>query len=339
MANEHAQGPDHDDAATVRRLTRDLEDVREQFAATSEILTALGRAGADPSAILDTIVERAASLCGADASQLYLLEDGVFRISRVSGSGMEEYVRYWEDHPSTMRTGRASLVARVALDRRSQQIEDVLDDPDYGRQDLQRLVGFRTMLYAPMIVDDEVVGVLGVWRTTVSPFDERAFELLGVFAAQAAIVVENVGLVRALESRSAELATKVEQLEALREVGEAVSSSLNLQEVLEQIVANAVRLTGTDGGSIMEYVERRRLLRGPVRLRQQRPSPRTAPRHQDPPGVHAGGPGRPGPAAPRGGRPRPRPASTRTSRSCTTTGGARCWPCRCRARTRWSAPW
>ena len=256
MANEDAQGPDHDDdAATVRRLTRDLEDVREQFAATSEILTALGRAGADPSAILDTIVERAASLCGADASQLYLLEDGVFRISRVSGSGMEEYVRYWEDHPSTMRTGRASLVARVALDRRSQQIEDVLDDPDYGRQDLQRLVGFRTMLYAPMIVDDEVAGVLGVWRTTVSPFDERAFELLEVFAAQAAIVVENFGLVRALESRSAELATKVEQLEALREVGEAVSSSLNLQEVLEQIVANAVRLTGTDGGSIMEYVE------------------------------------------------------------------------------------
>ena len=60
---------------------------------------------------------------------------------------------------------------------------------------------------------------------------------------------------RALESRSAELATKVEQLEALREVGEAVSSSLNLQEVLEQIVANAVRLTGTDGGSIMEYNE------------------------------------------------------------------------------------
>ena len=172
------RAPDHDDAATVRRLTRDLEDVREQFAATSEILTALGRAGADPSAILDTIVERAASLCGADASQLYLLEDGVFRISRVSGSGMEEYVRYWEDHPSTMRTGRASLVARVALDRRSQQIEDVLDDPDYGRQDLQRLAGFRTMLYAPMIVDDEVVGVLGVWRTTVSPFDERAFELL-----------------------------------------------------------------------------------------------------------------------------------------------------------------
>ncbi|MEO5710396.1 MAG: GAF domain-containing protein [Nocardioidaceae bacterium] len=254
VADEQGIAPEDDGGGAVRRLTRDLADVREQFAATSEILTALGRAGADPSAILDTIVERAASLCGADAAQLYLLEeDGTFHISRVSGAALEEYVRYWAEHPSTMSRGRASLVGRVALDRTIQQIEDVLDDPEYGRQDLQQVAGFRTLMSAPMIVDDEAVGVLAVWRTIVSPFDERAVELLGVFAAQAAIVVENVGLVRALESRSAELAIKVQQLEALREVGEAVSSSLDLQEVLEQIVANAVRLTGTDGGSIMEY--------------------------------------------------------------------------------------
>jgi signal transduction histidine kinase/ActR/RegA family two-component response regulator len=256
VADEQGIAPEHDaDDGAVWRLTRDLADVREQFAATSEILTALGRAGADPSAILDTIVERAASLCGADAAQLYLLEDGTFHISRVFGLAMEEYARYWREHPSTMSTGRATLAGRVALERRIVQIDDVLNDHEYGRQDLQRLAGFRTMLSAPMIVDDEVVGVLGVWRTTVARFDERAVELLGVFAAQAAIVVENVGLVRALESRSAELASKIEQLEALREVGEAVSSSLNLQEVLEQIVANAVRMTDTDGGSIMEYNE------------------------------------------------------------------------------------
>jgi signal transduction histidine kinase/ActR/RegA family two-component response regulator len=254
VADELAPAP-QDVTAAYDHLNLAYQDIREQFAATSEVLTALGRASADPNVILDTIVDRAASLCRADAAQLYLLQDGVFRISRVSGQGMDEYVRYWRDHPSTLSTGRATLVGRVALERRSQQIDDVLDDPEYGRQDLQQLVGFRSMLSSPMIVNDEVVGVLGVWRTSVSPFDDRAAELLGVFAAQAAIVVENVGLVRALESRSAELATKVEQLEALREVGEAVSSSLNLDDVLQEIVENAVRLTDTDGGSIMEYNE------------------------------------------------------------------------------------
>src|SRR3954465_7965021 len=254
MARTRDPAPATGDAAH-QRLIRDFQDVQQQFAATSEILTALGRAGADPSAILDTIVERARSLCGADASQLYLLEDGVFQVSRMSGATPREYTEYFNEHPSTVSKGRGSLVGRVALTRRSEQIEDVLADPEYQRQDLQQLTGFRTLMSAPMIIDDEAVGVLSVWRTTVAPFDDRAVELLGVFAAQAAIVVENVGLVQALEARSAELASKVKQLEALRDVGEAVSSSLNLQEVLEQIVANAVRLTGTYGGSIMEYDE------------------------------------------------------------------------------------
>ena len=131
----------------------------------------------------------------------------------------------------------------------------MLGDPEYGRQDLQRLAGYRTLLAAPMLLDDEVVGVLSMWRTAVAPFNERDIELLDDFAAQAAIALRQVELMRSLEARGAELASKVEQLEALRDVGEAVSSSLDPDEVLSRIVTNAVRLTGTDGGSIMEYDE------------------------------------------------------------------------------------
>jgi signal transduction histidine kinase/ActR/RegA family two-component response regulator len=87
-----------------------------------------------------------------------------------------------------------------------------------------------------------------MWRTDVAPFDDRERELLEEFAAQGAIALR-------LESRGAELASKVGQREALREVGEAIGSSLDLDEVLDEIVTNAVRLTGTDGGSIMEYDE------------------------------------------------------------------------------------
>ena len=81
---------------------------------------------------------------------------------------------------------------------------------------------------------------------------------------QGAIVLRQVDLMRALESRGSELSDKVAQLEALREVDEAVGSSLDLDEVLERIVSNAVRLTNlgfgditlrTDGGSILEYDE------------------------------------------------------------------------------------
>ena len=124
----------------------------------------------------------------------------------------------------------------------------------YGRQDLKAVGGYRTLMSAPLLLDDEVVGVISLWRYDVDPFDERAISLLQAFAAQAAVVVRNVHLVRALESRSAELARRVDQLEALSEVGATVSSSLVVDEVLSAIIANAVRFSGCDGGSIMEYV-------------------------------------------------------------------------------------
>ncbi len=239
--------------ADYESLHRDLGDAAEQFAATNEILTALGRSAADPDSVLDTIVDRAAALCRADASLIYLPDGDVFHVSRRSGAAPVEFFDYIESHPIVI--SRDSLLGRVVLDRRTQQIPDVLTDPEYRRQDIQRTAGYRTLMSAPMLLDDEVVGVLQVWRTHVDPFDKRAIELLGVFAAHAAIAIRNVELVRALESRTAELATKVEQLEALSEVGETVSSSLNLDEVLATIVMHAVRITGTDGGSIMEYVD------------------------------------------------------------------------------------
>src|SRR3954465_1433215 len=109
MARTRDPAPATGDAAH-QRLIRDFQDVQQQFAATTEILTALGRAGADPSAILDTIVERARSLRGADAWPLYLLADGRLQASRMSGAAPREYTEYFNEHPSTVSKGRGSLV-------------------------------------------------------------------------------------------------------------------------------------------------------------------------------------------------------------------------------------
>jgi signal transduction histidine kinase/CheY-like chemotaxis protein len=114
---------------------------------------------------------------------------------------------------------------------------------------------------APMLLDDEVVGALAVWRNEVSPFAEREMAIVAAFAGQAALAVNSVQLVQELEARGAELAKKVGELEALREIGEAVSSSLDVDDVLSTVVMHAVELSGTDGGSIMEYSEREQCFR------------------------------------------------------------------------------
>ena len=241
-------------------LERELHDAKEQLAASSEILAALGRHASDPSAVWDTVLEYAARLCGAAASQLFIRDGDVFRLSRVSDETPEEYRSYLMAHP--IARNRSSTVGRAAEDKCTVQIADVLADADYGRLDLQRLTGFRTLLSTPMVLQDEVVGVLAMWRTDVAPFDDRERRLLEEFAVQGAVVLRQVDLMRALESRGVELSDKVEQLEALREIDEAVSSSLDLDEVLERVVTNAVRLTNlgfgditlnTEGGSILEF--------------------------------------------------------------------------------------
>jgi signal transduction histidine kinase len=55
--------------------------------------------------------------------------------------------------------------------------------------------------------------------------------------------------------RTRELARSVEELKALGEVSQAVSSTLDLQEVLLSIVAHAVELSGTESGAIYEFDE------------------------------------------------------------------------------------
>ena len=187
----------------VERLRRDLAEAREQQAATSGVLAVLGRATSDLDAVLETVVDSARRLCRADVALIFLLEGDAYRLAIASGPLTEEDRAYLAQHP--LAQDRGTLAGRVGLERRPQQIADVLADPEYGRLDIQRHGGFRTTMGVPMLLDGEVVGVLVAWRTQVDPFSERATELLTTFAAQAAIAIRSVDLVNALKARTAEV--------------------------------------------------------------------------------------------------------------------------------------
>jgi signal transduction histidine kinase/CheY-like chemotaxis protein len=238
--------------AEIERLADELAEVREQLAATSEVHAAIGRSASDLEGVLETVIESARKLCRADAGQVSLVDRDRYRFAYASGM-TAEYRELIAHTPVLL--DRGTLVGRVGLDRRATQITDVLADPDYLWTDEQRVAGFRTIMGVPMLLDGEVVGVLSVWRTQVHPFSDRAVEVLTAFAAQAALAVRTVDLVRTLESRTDELDRKVNQLQALGAVGQAESFSLNLTEVLNTIITQAVELSGTDGGSIYEFDE------------------------------------------------------------------------------------
>ena len=120
---------------------------------------------------------------------------------------------------------------------------------------LTRAIGFRSGLFVPMLREGAPIGVIAVARAEPGPFSDSEIELLKTFADQAVIAIENVRLFKELQARTGELTRSVEQLTALGEVSRAVSSTLDVETVLDTIVSRASQLAGADGCAIYEYDE------------------------------------------------------------------------------------
>ena len=147
---------------------------------------------------------------------------------------------------------------RAVLDRCTIHIPDaaVAVETEYpDMKDNQKRTDTRTLLAMPLFREAAPIGVIVIRRTEIRPFTEKQIALLETFADQAVIAIENVRLFQELEARTSELARSVGELKALGEVGQAVSSTLDLQTVLSTIVGRAVQLSGTDCGIIYEYDE------------------------------------------------------------------------------------
>ena len=101
----------------------------------------------------------------------------------------------------------------------------------------------------PLLREGTAIGVINIRRTEVKPFTDKQVTLLETFASQAVIAIENVRLFQELEARTRQLAPQsVGELKALGEVGQAVSSTLDLQKAqcLAPLLAGRFKLSGTD---------------------------------------------------------------------------------------------
>jgi signal transduction histidine kinase len=108
-----------------------------------------------------------------------------------------------------------------------------------------------------MLRGGRVIGCIAVGRVEVRPFTDKEIALLQTFADQAVIAIENVRLFNELQARTAELTRSVGELTALADVSRALSSTLDLETVLQTIVVRANELAGTAGCTIWEHDEAR----------------------------------------------------------------------------------
>jgi len=167
--------------------------------------------------------------------------------------GSEQHLR--ELSPQSIH--EATPVARCVADQSVVHIRDSeLDSSlEQAMRDLARTRGWRSVLCAPMLRDGQPIGAIAITRVEAGGFSPTEIALLQTFADQAVIAVENARLLGELRARTRELTRSVEELTALGEVSQALSSTLDLETVLQTIVTRANQLAGTDGCSIFEYDE------------------------------------------------------------------------------------
>ncbi|MGE5307079.1 MAG: GAF domain-containing protein, partial [Alphaproteobacteria bacterium] len=238
------------------RLFQELKDSLEQQTATSEILGVIASSPTDIKPALDAVAASAARVCSADDVVIRLIEGDILDIRAHHGP--------FEPDVSPRPIDRRSVVGRAVVDRQLIHIEDLLPLTASEFPESQASTergGIRTVLAAPLQREGVSIGVIFMRRTEVKPFTEKQIALLKTFADQAVIAIENVRLFQELQERTRELVRSVGELKALGEVGQAVSSTLDLQTVLSTIVGHAVQLSGTSGGVIYEYDENEREFR------------------------------------------------------------------------------
>ena len=248
----------------LQARNRDLTEALEQQTATAEILRVISASPTDLQPVMDTIVQNAARLAEADHALIGRTEGD--RIQWLSSFGAPINL---EGTPIS----RFLPSGRAILDRQTTQVEDVaeLTDEFPTVAKAHRELGVRSILATPLLREGTAIGVVLVRRTQVRSFTDKQIALLKTFADQAVIAIENVRLFQELEARTNELARSVGELRALGEVGQAVSSTLDLQTVLSTIVGHAVQLSATSGGIIYEYDEAKQefLLRASQRMEDE----------------------------------------------------------------------
>jgi GAF domain-containing protein len=239
--------------AELQASNRELTTALDQQTATSDILRVISRSQTDVHPVFDTIVRSAVTLCAGLFSALYqfdgeLLHQGA--LHNYTPEALEEVRRIFP-----MRPTRTLFAGRAILDRAVIHIPDVEIDPEWQHPALSRALGFRSGLFVPMLWEGAPIGVIVVTRAKPGPFSESQIELLKTFADQAVIAIENVRLFKELQARTSELTRSVGELTALGEVSQALSSTLDLEAVLNTIVSRASQLAGAAGCSIYEYDE------------------------------------------------------------------------------------
>ena len=232
----------------VQARTHELAQSLEQQTATSEVLGVISSSPGALQPVFETILSNAVRICEAKFGNLLLYEGDVFRFVAMYGAP-PEFAELRRRNPLVPAEGS---LARIAATKQVQRVADMKTEQTYldrmpAAVELADAAGARTLLCVPMLKDNELIGVIGIYRQEVRPFTDKQIELVKSFANQAVIAIENARLFEAEQASKRELQESLEYQTATSEVLKVISRSPNeLQPVLDTILKTAQQLCHSD---------------------------------------------------------------------------------------------
>jgi class 3 adenylate cyclase/putative methionine-R-sulfoxide reductase with GAF domain len=235
----------------VADLARELKEAREHQIATGEILASLAESIPDAQPVFDAIVRNLQRLLGTRLAIVTVLKDGMIHLAAAVQGEFEKLSPYFP-RPLDENTG----IGRAMMSKQVLQFTPVLGNPAAPTvtQQFARDLDFNSVIYAPMIQSDQVVGVIATARREPTPFDKEQVAVIKAFADQAVIAIENTRLLNELRQSTDELSKSLQQQTATADVLRVISSSPGeLKPVFDTMLANAMRICEAQFGNLFLY--------------------------------------------------------------------------------------
>jgi GAF domain-containing protein len=256
------------------RLIEELGQSREALARRAEeertlreIGSRLGKLGEDPGDVLMRIVHEAARLLGGERARLDLLEplSGAWLWTYPDRTPFNDRIVAEEltgTGPGGLPTGLAGLAVSEGHPVAS---GDYLRDERFHHypegDEGVREVGLHSIVAAPIIGEDGLLGVLQAGHREPGAFGDDALRLIGALASQASIAITNARLVDRLASSQAALERSANTERSLREIAARITSVRDADTILGMIVDEARRVLGSDGAHLTRISDDRTFVR------------------------------------------------------------------------------